>query len=228
MKCAIIFDVDGVLIDVEESYRVAIKLTAEKFLKREVPESEIKRVKLDLGINNDWLATLRIIQDGGIDAKLERVIEEFNIFYDKLKHKEKLLIGHGVLREIRCLSRPMGVVTGRPNKDLKEGFDRFSLWEYFDFIVDEDTIPEKELRKPHPFALSFCLKNLGADTCVYLGDSPADLKMVEGFKEQSGLSAYFINLGPSFMGVESSKFDCIQRKIQEGLRALEEGLESRQ
>ncbi|MEN3033667.1 MAG: HAD-IA family hydrolase [Aquificaceae bacterium] len=228
MKCGIVFDVDGVLIDVENSYRAAIKLTAQKFLNREVKDSEVKRVKLELGINNDWFATKRIIEDSGMEVSLEEIIREFNKFYETLKHTEKLLIGHGVLREIRELSRPMGVVTGRPRKDLEEGFNKFSLWEYFDFIVDEDTIPERDLRKPHPFALSFCLKNLGVDTCVYIGDTLADYMMLEGFKKQSGLRAHFINLGPEFMGIKSSKFGYLLEEIQEGLHALELKQECRQ
>ena len=40
-----IFDVDGVIIDVSQTYHIAIKKTVEFFLKREVPLSVIKSFK---------------------------------------------------------------------------------------------------------------------------------------------------------------------------------------
>ncbi|MGB9836921.1 MAG: HAD hydrolase-like protein [Candidatus Saccharicenans sp.] len=52
------FDVDGVLIDVRESYLRALAETTEHFLGKPVTVEEAVRIKTELGINNDWDATL--------------------------------------------------------------------------------------------------------------------------------------------------------------------------
>ena len=56
-----IFDVDGVIIDVSQTYHIAIKKTVEFFLKKEVPLSVIKSFKQYLGINNDYYVSYSII-----------------------------------------------------------------------------------------------------------------------------------------------------------------------
>jgi len=58
----VIFDVDGVILDVRESYHYAIKHTAERFLGMEVAVEEVRHIKYSMGINNDYLATREVIR----------------------------------------------------------------------------------------------------------------------------------------------------------------------
>ncbi len=64
----IIFDVDGVLIDVKNSFLKAIKETTTYILKNwygknvSVTEADIEAIKCVKGFNNDWDATYRLIE----------------------------------------------------------------------------------------------------------------------------------------------------------------------
>jgi len=75
MKKGLIFDVDGVIIDVSHSYHYAIKNTAERFLGRDLDIELVREIKFKKGINNDYLATLEVIKTFGGSASLEEVIE---------------------------------------------------------------------------------------------------------------------------------------------------------
>ena len=70
-KRLIVFDMDGVLIDVSRSYRDTVRQTAKLFFKgacsrEDLPDplfqlSDLARVKQSGGLNNDWDLTCLII-----------------------------------------------------------------------------------------------------------------------------------------------------------------------
>jgi len=67
----IIFDVDGVLIDVTKSYHYSIKDTVSYFTGKEVPKEELLDIKFFFNINNDWDASVAgiIYLMSGLDLK---------------------------------------------------------------------------------------------------------------------------------------------------------------
>ncbi len=69
-----VFDLDGVLVDVEESYRRAIKDTVEEVHGIEVEDKSIQALKNAGGFNNDWHVTYALALLGLI----ERNVELFN------------------------------------------------------------------------------------------------------------------------------------------------------
>ena len=70
-KALIVFDMDGVIIDVSESYRNTVRQTARLFFKsavswKSLPDplfslTDLARVKQSGGLNNDWDLTFLII-----------------------------------------------------------------------------------------------------------------------------------------------------------------------
>jgi HAD superfamily phosphatase len=52
------FDVDGVLVEVSQTYHRALAETVGKFLDRPIPQKEILNLKAALKLNNDWDATV--------------------------------------------------------------------------------------------------------------------------------------------------------------------------
>ncbi len=190
---AIIFDVDGVIVDVRESYHHAIKKTAEFFLGREVPLAEVKRIKFSNAINNDWDATYAVIKEFGGDADYETLVDKFTEFYEVLKHKEKQLLSKEFFRDLKETRAPMGIVTGRPKVDLEFVLDRFSLRDFFDVTIDEDYVEDKEKRKPHPYPLHICMEKLGAEEGIYIGDNEADRKMVWSYRRAYNKPMKFVH-----------------------------------
>jgi len=61
----IVFDMDGVLADVTESYREAIVQTVERFTATRVERDLIQRYKNAGGWNNDWALSQKIAADLG-------------------------------------------------------------------------------------------------------------------------------------------------------------------
>ena len=62
---AILFDLDGVLVDVTESYRETIQRTVEHFTGRRISRPEIQDWKNRGGWNDDWALSHRLITDAG-------------------------------------------------------------------------------------------------------------------------------------------------------------------
>ncbi len=180
---AVIFDVDGVIVDVRESYHYAIKETAEHFLGREVPLETVKEIKFSKAINNDWDVTYEVIKHYGGEADYEELVEKFTEIYERLKDRERQILSADFFRRLKEAGIPLGIVTGRPKRDLDYVLDRFKIREFFDVTVDEDDIVDKNLRKPHPFPLHLCMESLGAHEGIYVGDNNADYEMVHFYRK---------------------------------------------
>jgi HAD superfamily phosphatase len=190
---AVIFDVDGVIVDVRESYHLAIKRTAEEFLGREVPLDLIREIKFSRSINNDWDVTYEVIKELGGEADYEDLVLRFTQIYEELKHREKQILPADLFLSLKEAGVPLGIVTGRPKADLKFVLERFRLGELFDVTVDEDDVADKNLRKPHPFPLHLCMELLGAEEALYVGDNTADLEMVVSYRKIYGKPVKFVH-----------------------------------
>ncbi len=190
---AVIFDVDGVIVDVRESYHYAIKETAEYFLGKEVPLELVKKIKFSKGINNDWDATYEVLKEFGKEVDYDELVEKFTEIYEKLKHKEKQILKREFFEEIKEKGIQLGIVTGRPRRDLEFVLERFNLKDIFDFTVDEDDIVDKNLRKPHPYPLHLCMEGLGCEEAIYVGDNKADYDMVYFYRKMYEKPVEFVH-----------------------------------
>src|SRR5450631_2097567 len=99
MKPLLVFDMDGVLVDVTESYRETIARTVEHFTGVEVPRAKIQEYKNQGGWNDDWQLTHHMVGAAGVDVPFEAVRARF----------QQLFLGNGtdglILRE-RWVARP--------------------------------------------------------------------------------------------------------------------------
>ena len=76
-KDLIVFDMDGVLVDVNESYRATIQATVKHFSGYEISHEEIQDWKNRGGWNDDWLLSTRLIQEHGADIPYKEVVDYF-------------------------------------------------------------------------------------------------------------------------------------------------------
>ena len=63
----LVFDMDGVLVDVSESYRETIVRTVEFFTRQTITRELIQDYKNQGGYNNDWLLSQKICADLGLE-----------------------------------------------------------------------------------------------------------------------------------------------------------------
>ena len=172
----IIFDMDGILMDVSKSYREAIRLTASNFLKRKVKRTEVNKIKNRVGMNNDWVATYRLINNPSIPY--ENVKSYFQgLYLGNLKRKglienETLLISKKILNQIKNKYKKLAIATGRPRKEVQYVIKKNKLEGLFDCIVAMEDIVKG---KPAPDILLAVIKKMKLKNTVYIGDSPSDI-----------------------------------------------------
>lgn len=177
---AIIFDMDGVMVDVSQSYREAIRQTAATY-GVEVTGADITAAKAEGNANNDWVLTQRLLQRAGKEVSLEAVTETFEALYQGtatqpgLHLKESLLITKEWLQALKD-KLPLGIVTGRPRQDAFALLDRFGLRELFDTVVCMEDAP----LKPDPAPVRLALDTLGVTRAWMIGDTPDDLRAAKG------------------------------------------------
>ena len=76
----LVFDMDGVLVDVSESYRETIQQTVAHFTGSRVTREAIQEWKNRGGWNDDWALSTAMIRAAGVDADYDAVVKHFQTF----------------------------------------------------------------------------------------------------------------------------------------------------
>lgn len=171
----LIFDIDGVLVDVTGSYREAAKQTAEFFTKKRVTLQEIQAYKNKGGFINDWNLTEAIIKNKGFSIDKEKIINKFQEYYSTFKKNEKWILDKNLLNEL-SKSYKLAVFTGRPRNEAVEVLKNNNAFDYFICLVAMEDV-EKE--KPDPEGLIKIIKILSGfkiKDALYFGDTIDDMK----------------------------------------------------
>src|SRR5947209_8934150 len=77
----LVFDMDGVLVDVTESYRETIQQTVEHFTGRRITREEIQDWKNQGGWNDDWALSNHLIGRAGVRVEYQTVVDYFNSIF---------------------------------------------------------------------------------------------------------------------------------------------------
>lgn len=173
---ALLFDMDGVIADVRESFRAAIVATAAEF-GVEVADTQISNLKARGDASDDWELTRQLCAEAGVDVSFEDVHSRFERIYQGdgdtpgLKQKERLLIDRANL-EPWSERVSLGIVTARPRKDAEEFLERFDIRQYFSAVVTREDAPSK----PDPAPVRLALERLGVSRSWMFGDTVDDLR----------------------------------------------------
>jgi len=172
---ALLFDLDGVLVDVSESYRRSIIETAASFGVA-VSAGDIERAKSNGGANDDWDLTRRLISERGKQLAYEDVAARFEEIYQGhadtpgLKQNERPLVDPSTWSRLAG-AMPLGVVTGRPRAEAEEVLDRFGLLTRTSVLVAREDAPFK----PDPAPVRLAMSRLAVDHAWLVGDTPDDI-----------------------------------------------------
>ena len=175
---AVLFDMDGVLVDVSFSYRLTIKKVVEHFLNRTISFSQIQDYKNRGGLNCDWDLTEKILEEHGATVKKQRIIDLFQRIYlgnnfDGFIRNEKWLLDAHILEKIMNHFKT-GIVTGRPREEAIYILQRFSVQDYFSVLITRDEVPQGK-EKPDPYSIKLAMKQLCANEAYYIGDNIDDM-----------------------------------------------------
>ncbi len=171
----LIFDVDGVLVDVHGSFHRTIIDTVRYFTGRRVTYAQIHEWKNRPGYNDDWKLTTDWIRSLGRVVTYEEVFDRYSrIFWGEN--------GGGNVRRERWLVSPkevahwasryeLAIFTGRSRQELSHTFDAWPGREHFRRIV---TAEDVKRGKPDPEGLLHVLEERDPSIALYIGDNIDD------------------------------------------------------
>lgn len=182
-KPLLVFDMDGVLVDVTESYRETIAQTVEHFTGSRVSHERIQELKNQGGWNDDWRLSHHIVKEAGVDAAFETVKAHFQHLFrgnggPNLMQREKWMARPGTLEKLGESFR-FALFTGRPKEEARLTLDRFAPQLTFDPIVGMYDVAN---HKPHPEGLLGILKNNPGREMFYIGDTVDDARAARAAK----------------------------------------------
>ena len=177
---ALIFDLDGVLADVEGSYRSCIISVAAHY-GVQIDRRDVENAVMEGQANNDWILTQRILASFGVDISLDDITATYQSKYlgdgteKGLRETEKLLVSREWFANLTSHFR-LGIVTGRPRAEAEWFLDRFEVRQFFDAIVCMEDGP----LKPDPSPVKTALERLGVQHAWMFGDTPDDIRAAVG------------------------------------------------
>lgn len=177
MRDLIMFDMDGVLVEVTESYRESIRQTVEHFTSKPVTFDMIQVYKNAGGWNNDWKLSQRMAADLGVEVDYQTVIDYFQSIFlgpdgNGLIRREKWIARDGALESLstRC---DLGVYTGRPRYEAMLTIDRWAANLRFAPILTADDVTKG---KPDPEGLHIVQRAHPGRQLWYVGDTIDDAR----------------------------------------------------
>ena len=172
----IVFDVDGVLLDVRGSFHRTIIDTIHFFTGQRVTYAEIHQWKNRSGYNDDWRLTTDWISSLGEAVPYALVKKRFQRFYWGTKSepgnvsREKWLVTHPRL-ERWSSNAELALFTGRTRRELRHTLAGSPANKIFRRTVTMDDVTKG---KPDPEGLRLLLNGLPPREALYLGDNIDD------------------------------------------------------
>lgn len=163
---AVIFDMDGLMIDTERLYFEVERIMARKFGK------EVKDETLWKMMGRKPLEAITVFaEDLELDISPKKLLEiRDELFVKKLVNEVEPMPGLFDILNILKGKVKMAIATGSPQKFLKIVLDKLKIESYFDVFVTSD---EVEKGKPDPEVYNTAVKRLKVAPfeCVVLEDS---------------------------------------------------------
>ncbi|MCU0800603.1 MAG: phosphoglycolate phosphatase [Rhodobacteraceae bacterium] len=170
-KLALIFDLDGTLIDsAPEIHAAANRALAIEGL----PPLTFAQVRSFIG-NGVAVLLARCLQAHGQPdhgAQLDRMKASFIADYEMQFSLTTLYPGvTDMLQTFAKLGHPMAICTNKPEAPTRAVLRHFNLLQHFPVIIGGDTLPQ---RKPDPAPLRATLAALHTTHALFVGDSEVD------------------------------------------------------
>lgn len=172
----VIFDVDGVLVDVHGSYHRSILDTVKHFTGRRFTYADIQQWKSRSGYNDDWRLSTDWINSLGKSVEYALVKRAFQKIYWGTNGTRGNVWRERWLVPPRLLKRWSGraelaLFTGRTRRELRHTLEQFGVKTLFPRVVTMDDV---EHLKPDPEGLLRLLNGTDPREALYLGDNLDD------------------------------------------------------
>lgn len=176
----LIFDMDGVLVDVTESYRETIQRTVGHFTGTRIGREEIQDWKNEGGWNDDWALSNHLIRRAGVEVEYQAVVDYFNsIFHgngsDGLILRERWIASEGLFERLAARYQ-LAVFTGRLRWEAELTLARCAPQLRFMPIIGTDNVQRP---KPAPEGLLKICTECRPKGRWYIGDTVDDARCAQ-------------------------------------------------
>lgn len=214
---AVIFDLDGALIDSEPDLRAALNRLLATLERRPVTRNEVTMM---VGDGVAKLVERALAATGGVPAGgLERATETFMGFYGAAPADLSAPFpgAAAVVRGLDAAGAGLGVCTNKPAGPARGILRTFGLEAYFGVVIGGDSLPG--IRKPDPRPLAAAIEALGTGPgrAVMVGDSANDIETAKAL----GVRSVAVSFGYSRRPVEALGADAVIDGFEELWAALE-------
>jgi HAD superfamily phosphatase len=171
----LIFDVDGVLVDVRGTYWQSALQTVRALSGKRVTLAELHKWKSKPGNNDDWAMTSAWLTALGRPTTYDEARATFEKFYwgtdgkPGLVRNEKLLIAPALIARW-AKKYELDLFTGRTRQEFSFTFAKWPATKYFRTVITMDDAK----RKPHPEGLRKILAGRDPRTALYVADNIDD------------------------------------------------------
>ena len=218
---AVMFDLDGTLIETAPEIADAVNLTLRKVGLSNVTQQQV----------NDWIGhgTLELLiqalaytqrlsdQDVRNSQELPSISATFNKHYHQCCGTRSHLYPQvrETLTALRARDVRLAVVTNKESRFTQTVLDAHRLTELFDVVISGDTLPVK---KPNPAGIAHCLQLFQAkpDRSLFVGDSSIDIATARNAGVAVWALPYGYNMGEP---IEASNPDRVIEDISTLLAA---------
>ena len=173
----IVFDMDGVLVDVTDSYRETIVRVVEHFTGAAMTHPQIQDYKNQGGWNDDWKLSHHVIRQHGVEVEFQTVVDYFQKLFhgngtDGMILRERWMAREGLLERLAARF-DFAVFTGRMRWEAQYTLDRFAPSLQFSPIIG---MHEVTAHKPAPEGLLKIAAVSGGRKIWYIGDTVDDAR----------------------------------------------------
>jgi HAD superfamily hydrolase (TIGR01509 family) len=163
---AILFDLDGVIIDSEPLHEEAKRIVFTRH-SIEVPESLYDQYKG----KTDWDIVTHVVHeyaDGKISV--EEMLAEKQEAFRGLVAQMNLIPRADVFIRAAAQEYRLALTTSATPRNQRIAFDQFGLWDYFEAVVTAEDITRAK-PDPEPYLITCKKLNLAPEACLVIEDS---------------------------------------------------------
>jgi pyrophosphatase PpaX len=181
---AVLFDLDGTLLDTNQLIISSYKHTIKKHLNRDLEDKEIVRY---------FGEPLRLTLERYDKEKVEEMYETY-VKYNEEKHDSMIKLmdnAKETLEELKNRGIKIGVVTSKRKHMAERGLKYFNLLELMDVIIAmEDTSEHKP--NPEPLLEACRRLDISPSEALYVGDSHYDIQCGKNAGSKTCLVKYTV------------------------------------
>ena len=211
---AVLFDMDGTVLDTLEDLKDAVNVTLDAF---DMPRRSLEEVRCFVG-NGALRLFEQAVAPGSSEETVQKALAWFREYYDKhclIKTSPYAGIME-LLAALKAQGVKLAVVSNKPHSAVQE-LSRLFFSEYMEYSIGQQ---DEIARKPAPDMLYLTVEKMGLELsdCVYVGDSEVDVATAKN----AGIDCVAVSWGfRTVAELEAAGAACIVHNTAELLALLQ-------